>query len=180
MLKYLILCVVFFFGIDFVQSQEKQEWSKEKLTWEDFKGKPDSTSSYQANANSGFSYSWGFGIKNGTPNFTYEVQSWFYPEDSWVKPNSKNSSLLAHEQLHFDISELHARKMRKFLISFHPQNIQEAKLQLKRAHTEIERERIKLQNLYDTETDHGNLDNKQLEWQNKVSKELSKLEEYSS
>jgi transcriptional/translational regulatory protein YebC/TACO1 len=149
------------------------------LTWEDFKGKPNKSSRYQANANSGFSYSWGFGIKDGEPDFNYEVKSWFYPKDSWVKVNSKSESLLAHEQLHFDISELYARKMREFLAGFHPQSIQEAKTELKKAHTKIERERIKLQNLYDIETKHGNLNSQQLKWQKRIAEELSKLEEYS-
>src|SRR5690606_40361550 len=41
--------------------------------------------------------------------------SYFNPHLSWVVPASRNDYLLKHEQLHFDITELHARKLRREL-----------------------------------------------------------------
>ncbi|MBW2962857.1 DUF922 domain-containing protein [Mesonia aestuariivivens] len=81
--------------------------------------------------------------------------------------------LLTHEQLHFDISELYARKMRKILSEFHPKTLNEAKLQLKRIHHKVERERIYFQNTYDKETQHGTLTKQQQRWQKRVGKALS-------
>jgi hypothetical protein len=37
----------------------------------------------------------------------------FYPKTSWVKADRKLASLLKHEQGHFDITEVYARRMRK-------------------------------------------------------------------
>ena len=42
----------------------------------------------------------------------FEVNAYFYPEESWYKPAVCDTFILGHEQLHFDISELFARKMR--------------------------------------------------------------------
>ena len=49
---------------------------------------------------------------NGKPNFL--VESFFVKKKSWVRDSSTtlNKVLLAHEQLHFDINELFARKIR--------------------------------------------------------------------
>jgi hypothetical protein len=37
----------------------------------------------------------------------------FYPKSSWVKADRRLATLLKHEQRHFDITEVYARKMRK-------------------------------------------------------------------
>ncbi|OIN59924.1 hypothetical protein BLX24_08750 [Arsenicibacter rosenii] len=42
-----------------------------------------------------------------------EVYTYFNAEFSWVRPEGKNNLVLQHEQLHFDIAELFARKLRK-------------------------------------------------------------------
>ena len=41
------------------------------------------------------------------------VESYFGPELSYFKSSERDSVVLAHEQLHFDITELYARKLRK-------------------------------------------------------------------
>ena len=158
-----------------LQAQQKLEWKSEKLTWNNFEAKPDRKSQFLANTNSGFSYTWGFGLQEGKPNFTYEVHAYFYPEQSWVKKGKETLSLLAHEQLHFDISELYARKMRKWLSEFNPKSLKEAKLQLKNIHTQIEKERIQMQNAYDKETNHGMLLEEQERWQKNVNEHLQLL-----
>ncbi len=43
------------------------------------------------------------------------VESYFNPDLSYFKQSERDSSVLAHEQLHFDITELYARKLRKQL-----------------------------------------------------------------
>jgi hypothetical protein len=41
------------------------------------------------------------------------VEVEFYPNSSWVKPGRKSTELLKHEQGHFDLTELYARKAEK-------------------------------------------------------------------
>src|SRR5690606_30202906 len=97
------------------QVQEKIFWQEDGLSWNDFKSAPNQSSSFHANTSAGISYSWGIKNSNGIIELNYEVLSFFNPENSWVKPGSDNKYLLQHEQLHFDITELHARKLRKKL-----------------------------------------------------------------
>lgn len=44
------------------------------------------------------------------------VRSYFDPELSYFKRSERDSSVLAHEQLHFDITELYARKLKKAIL----------------------------------------------------------------
>src|SRR5262249_44372894 len=84
-------------------------WSAEKkLTGSDFQGRPDPASSMKAMTHSGIAYSWQ--CANGT--LTYEVIARFDRSKSWMRPGAE-TKLLLHEQKHFDITEIYARKMRK-------------------------------------------------------------------
>ena len=111
----LLICLLLFFSITFSQEeQEKIKWQANRhLTWNDFKAAPDTTLSYSANTNSGISYSWNYSTATGVPVLEHEVFTNFYPNRSWVQDDIHDEEyLLGHEQLHFDISELHARKLR--------------------------------------------------------------------
>ncbi len=179
--KILVLSFLFFSMFFVGKAQERFTWSSNKLTWEDFRGIPDSSSPFKANVNSGFSYKWSVKAVNGKPEFVYEVKSYFYPEESWVKDKKASQQLLAHEQLHFDISELYARKMRKALASFQPSaSITQIKSSLNKIHRSIERERVKTQELYDRETNHGMIPVAQEKWQKFIDIGLEKLSDYSS
>ena len=85
-----------------------------KLSWSDFKAKPNTNSSAVAITASGIIF--GFSIKqtdkNKVVSFTTDVYAHFYPEQSWYKMKRANNHILQHEQLHFDITELYARKFR--------------------------------------------------------------------
>ncbi|MAN27236.1 MULTISPECIES: DUF922 domain-containing protein [Mesonia] len=177
--KILLLSFLFFSMVFIGKAQERVAWSSNKLTWEDFKGKPLRSSPFKANANSGFSYKWSVKTVNDQPEFVYEVKSYFYPEESWVKDKKASQQLLAHEQLHFDISELYARKMRKALAGFQVStSITQIKSSLNKLHRSIERERVKTQELYDKETNHGMIPTAQEKWQKFVDTALEKLSDY--
>ena len=44
-------------------------------------------------------------------HFRITIRSFFDPCASWMRESERNAYTLAHEQLHFDITELHARKL---------------------------------------------------------------------
>lgn len=148
------------------------------LTWEDFKAQPDKSNSYSANTNSGISYSWNYSTASGKPVLEHEVFTNFYPNLSWVKQIQDEEYLLAHEQLHFDISELHARKLRKALDGYEiGRNI---RLDLKRIYKRIEAERDSMQNQFDKETSHSENKSAEMRWRKFVGDELESLKDYSS
>ena len=57
--------------------------------------------------------------KNSVPNFS--IKTYFDPNESWML--LKNDYALQHEQIHFDLTELYARKMRKSVESLRQKNV---------------------------------------------------------
>lgn len=168
--------ILIFLASFFAQAQEDEEklyWSTTSLTWEDFKGNPNPNDPYQANTYSGFTFSWSLQQNEEGREFVYDIKSYFLPNQSWVKKGAKNSYLLAHEQLHFDISELHARKFKTTLANFDSSgSLAEVKRGMKSIYQQIEKERKAMQQKYDRETDHGGNKKAQEKWQDFIQKKL--------
>ena len=166
--------------ISFSQDKgEKLQWQKERpLTWEDFKATPEESNSYSANTNSGISYTWQYSTASGKPVLEHEVFSNFYPNLSWVKEIQDEEYLLAHEQMHFNISELHARKLRKALDEY--EIGRSVRQDLKRIYSSIEAERSAMQKRFDKETSHSENREEEMQWREFVAEELNKLEKFSS
>ncbi len=167
----------------FAQAQsidEKITWEEgQLLTWSDFKGVPLEKTLFHANTNTGLSYSWGLKGTSEKMELTYKVECYFYPDQSWVQPASKNDHLLKHEQLHFDISELHARKLRKILANFDASNLtKDARDTLNTFYQKIDKERSAMQLTFDKESNHSLNKKEELKWQQYVQLELNKLAVY--
>ncbi|MGM0932436.1 MAG: DUF922 domain-containing protein [Bacteroidota bacterium] len=175
----ILFLILFILAVDssFSQQQEKIEWMEgQKLTWADFKGTPKQGVAYEANTNSGISFSWNYSTESGQPVLKYEVVTNFFPQLSWVKEQEEDEYLLGHEQLHFDISELHARKLRKAIDEYEPgKNIRR---DLNRLYESIEKDRVAMQNLFDAETIHSTNKEAEAVWRKLVKKELAKLRAY--
>jgi hypothetical protein len=178
-----LLIFLFFSALSFnIYGQEKNEkikWDEKRpLKWADFKAEPDTTNDYSANTNSGMSYSWNYSTASGKPVLEHEVFSNFYPNLSWVKDIENEEYLLAHEQLHFDISELHARKLRKAIEEYEiARNIRQ---DLKRIYSKIEADRVAMQNQFDRETSHSENREAEMKWRKFVASELEKFKDYSN
>ncbi|MDT0645262.1 DUF922 domain-containing protein [Zunongwangia sp. F260] len=156
------------------------EWNENRpLTWEDFRGKPSFSSAYKASTNSGISIGWSLSESgNKVVLVGYDVKANFYPDISWKKDNIvKKDFILAHEQLHFDISELHARKLRKALAEYEGgRNVQK---ELTAIYRKYEQERSNMQNAFDAESDHSRIEQEELKWRDFVQKELEKYNAYA-
>jgi hypothetical protein len=145
-----------------------------ELTWTDFAGEPPHNAVPLASANTGISYI----IKNLPDSISrrpvIEVSAHFYSSLSWRKsPQVNDLKLLKHEQLHYDISELHARKLRLVYKRYIPQeNISK---EVRFIFEKFEKERQAMQRLYDKETRHGRDASKQAYWESYVTSELFKL-----
>ncbi|MEP1489245.1 MAG: DUF922 domain-containing protein [Algibacter sp.] len=150
-----------------------------KLTWEDFKGEPNYNFNSVAITASGISFS--YSIKennNSVVDFKTEVYANFFPEKSWYKKELANPHILNHEQLHYDITELFARKFRKELEGLSPNN--GIKKTFNKINNTINKELGALQDLYDTETNHSINVEAQTKWQLYITEELEKLSQYKS
>ena len=140
----------------------------ENLTWDDFKSacmsketmaKGASISSYIA-----VSYS-----KNGSMVFSYMV-----PEYSWRMPGLDSRELLGHEQLHFDITEVFARKLRQLLAGVRPEDF--GRIQQHRR--EVLYQWGLAQRRYDDETHHGLRREKQEAWRANIDKALDLMADW--
>jgi hypothetical protein len=148
-----------------------------QLQWEDFNGTPTRGTTVVAVTASGLSF--GFSTKmteTQLVDYTVFVDAHFYPDKSWYVKERANSVILDHERLHFDITELHARKFK--------QRIAQTKFdlrinaQMERIHNTINDELRQMQQKYDLETDHSQNVDKQKEWQKFIKVQLDKLSYY--
>ena len=82
-----------------------------------------------------------------------------------------NTLILGHEQLHFDISELYARKLKKRLES-ERYAYGTVKTKVKSIYRKINEELDIYQNLYDAETNFSRNMDKQAEWKLNITMAL--------
>jgi hypothetical protein len=110
---YLLLLGCLIVGNSNSTSSSTLMWEADrKLSWDDFQGKPDyNFGDVSALTSSGIIHY--KGCEDG--KIIYKVQAYFEKNHSWVKPEAYTDHHLAHEQIHFDITELYARKLRKAL-----------------------------------------------------------------
>lgn len=172
--------VLFVFCQTVIAQDIELPWTKDrKLTWNDFQATPDYNHPYAAITYSGMSYGFSAEIVRGKVAVNYTVNSFFVANKSWVKRRYvRDSVLLEHEQLHFDITELFARKFRKELSEMvFTKNV---KAEIKAIYHKITKEKAKLQELYDVETDHSKNAKAQKMWENKIATQLQKLNSFAS
>lgn len=156
-------------------------YSKERdLKWLDFQGKVDigSTSFSLATAASKIDVLIRRVYQGDTLKFL--VLNRFDKLVSWVKqPYDTSSYLLKHEQLHFDISELYARKIRRSLADIQSNCQLLENFDFKNEVNKILDECDLRDEKYDFETHHGVLKEEQARWSRQIKNELIELEQYS-
>ncbi len=153
-------------------------WSSDyKLTWDDFEGDPNYKHNYKdisAITVSGIvDYR---GCEDG--KIIYMIKSYFEKKNSWVKLSGRNAHTLAHEQMHFDITELYARKLRKALSERAFSCGQEADFE--NFVNNFLKGWQKMQEQYDIETGYSNKKEQQRVWNRRIKAELDALDSYKS
>ncbi len=105
--------------------------------------------------------------------FTYNIFPVFFRYQSWLHDTTQ----LAHEQLHFDISEVYARRMRRCLLLMkeNPRQFKHAHDKLQELYTQHEQYQAK----YDRETSWGRFPNMQIFWERNISVQLDTLKKYA-
>jgi|SRR5690554_7817435 len=157
------------------QQSDKIPWREDrKLRWSDFQQRPDTKSPFAAMSVTGIHIKYSSSLSKKQVVLDYSVESFFEPKKSWSKPEKQSQHILNHEQIHFDITELHARKLRKNL-----QNgrfSRKVKNEVEQIYLRIEGQRKAMQQKFDAETKHSLNVEKQLVWERFISKELIKYD----
>ncbi len=152
-------------------------WEEDyKLSWEDFQGKIPKNTQYAASTQSGMYFSYSVQNTNGELSLTTLVSANFNPKESWYKPEKVNAVILAHEQGHFDITEIQARELRKNFAAYKVSK--NYKNDLQSIYTKAESDRRAMQIKYDKETNHSIILEKQKEWDIFIQKELKRLDNW--
>lgn len=171
----IILCLIALFSSSFKSGDANNDdpvlcWSACKgLTYADFKG--DTVGAAHAAVSCLKVVPW---VQLEGNVLKYRVVAEFYADCSYMK--SKDSRLLAHEQLHFDIVEVYARKMRRYLELCKRRRITTAEITV--ALTQIDTELHNVQATYDRITRHGLKLRAQAAWNRQVSASLDSLGMY--
>lgn len=173
--------LVFFLCLSaFSNESEIIQWSEtKKLSWTDFKGPIEVDSDAAAVTASGITFSYAIRkTDDRITGFDAHAEAHFYTENSWFIKDRCNDHILAHEQLHFDITELYVRIFRYRLKQLEvSQNI---KRQLNTLHEEINKELSEMQFLYDTQSQNSINKEEQAKWNAYVAENLKKFEAYKS
>ena len=170
-MQLLSIVILLFFLIPSEIDEEKIPWNQDrKLTWADFKGVPNGPSDYVASTNSGVSFSYSYRERNGVGEIKFTVVSNFYPDLSWYRPSKISDYILAHEQIHFDISELFARKLRQRLANI-PHD-RDFKSKAGNVYDQIEADRREMQFQYDVDSNHSNVKEEEFHWRAYIAEQL--------
>jgi predicted secreted Zn-dependent protease len=111
------------------------------------------------------------------------VTAGFIPRHSWVKrvivrDSLESARVLRHEQLHFDLTELHARHMRRRIADFaRPCTHSDAQLEAM-AQRVVHDERAE-QRRYDAETRNGLIAERQSQWERETARQLRATVRYA-
>jgi len=151
-------------------------WSARRpLTWNDFQGSPPSEGPEGAKTSYTLYSVW----KCRGDVFEFRVVAGFRPRQSWVKAivlddSTQRRSVLRHEQTHFDLAEVHARRMRRAFGDL-ARPCAKTDAELSAVGQRVTQEETAEQRRYDGETNHGLLADQQAAWTRDVNLRLDRL-----
>ena len=161
----LLLCASFLCA--HAKAQDTLHWSsKDTLTWDDFKGKPNLSSSHLAISSTGISYS----LHYADSSCIFKVAAFFNKSNSWRKP-SADLKVLKHEQGHFNITEIFARKLEAALQQLKPDR-DTIKKTIDQLAANIINDKNEYQKKYDLETGFGTNNLMQQKWEQVIQAQL--------
>lgn len=193
MIKYFLILMLFFSKIGYSVYFEKTHtiiqcnniliWSAErKLKWSDFQGNKKDFNDFGKKAESTCGIQCEMIKKNEDYLPVFETYSYFIKNQSWTISWKDNT--LEHEQIHFDIFELYARKIRKSIDSLHNENEREIEIYLDCINKSF-KGCDEYNDLYDREVytimeDSGVIFKQEIQdlWKIRIQNELRNLNEY--
>lgn len=176
MINWVLLICLLASGNVFCQ---KITWKEgEKLNWSNFKSAVNkkNNSDVVAYTHCGWQYSV---VKSTNPQAGVEIviETIFNEWKSWKDVKRINDYVLLHEQKHFDIAEVYARKLRKE-VAEKIKTSGDYERNFKAIYNRIYNEYRDFQISYDRDTKHGMDKEKQAKYNNVVTEELENLKSY--
>lgn len=155
------------------KNEEMIDWaSNRKLSWTDYKANPSPNSDAAASTTTLI----GIEYKMSNNSFDYSISCKFSLSRSWGL--HKTDYILSHEQGHFDIAEIYARKLHKAM-SEYQFNSRTYQKDLRKIYQDIMKEKEEFQNTYDRETNHSIKKDKQAEWLVRIAALLEEYKDYA-
>lgn len=150
-----------------------------RLSWADFKGKPDPAHFGGAITSSGFAFNSDMQYDSKEVTINIYVYTYFIKSESWKKKNIESAYHLEHEQKHFDITYLHAMKFVDEIrrARFTASNFKSITGDV---FNKVYDQSLAMQQQYDRETKHSINTEKQVEWNQKISAMLQKVSSASA
>ena len=160
---------------------QKINWKEDqKLGWDNFKSSVNRKSNPDvvAYTHCGWEYSV---VKSTNPKspVTIEISTIFNEDRSWKDVKRINDYVLLHEQKHFDIAEIFARKLRKE-VSEKIKTSGDYDKVFKTIYNTISTDYRNYQISYDKDTQHGMNKEKQAEYNAAISEQLDNLKSYKA
>lgn len=169
-MKLIVLTVFLCYSSMWSYSQQTIQWNENRqLTWDDFAGKINDSSRFDAECFAEIRYNYKF---ESPGDFKFEVYASFNKNTSWSRAGMQSNDLLKHEQMHFNIAELFAEKLKRefdtysYTASYNTQILQ--------VFNQVKIEYQTMQLEYDEETSHSLNKVKQKEWEDFIKNELRK------
>jgi Bacterial protein of unknown function (DUF922) len=149
-------------------------WQAERrLSWEDFQSEADLNEPLHAMTSTNIEVQ----AKCSGNLMQFEVKCVFKTKDSWSK-NKQSERLLAHEQMHFDLTEVHARRLRQKLAQT-PGLCGTNKARFSKIVEGYFADWKSEQDQYDHDSKHGLDEEQQLIWENKIARQLEVLSPFA-
>ncbi len=174
-MKYFFLLFLLIPSVFFAQSKDEDllKWNAgKKLTWADYKASPDPESDAAASTTTYLVIDYNI----SSNSFSFKIRSFFSKTRSWGL--HKTAYILSHEQGHFDLAEVFARKLNKKM-SEYKFNKKTYQKDLNKIYDEVTKEKSDTQNQYDKETRHSIDKDKQADWLKKISEMLEEYKDYA-
>ena len=156
------------------ETSEYIPWHDERLlTWDDFQGPPKRHTDAVASTSTSLGIS--YQIVNG--ELKYQITCNFSKTKSWG--SMKTDYILAHEQAHFDITEIYARRMHQALSNYQL-NKRTYQDDINKIYNDIVSGKEALQHAYDGGSDHSRKKKEQYQWLEKINQLLEETAPYAS
>ena len=176
MKRLLFIGPVLFLLLSFEEIKDVIIWQEGKLlTWDDFKGKPAKRFSAASTHYNTFK-----NLTDKGNKAEVEILAVFYTQKSWKKMSWCSDEVLEHEQKHFDIVELFARKLRKQVMELNYSSYDNLKTVSDSLYDKMDKEMDVFQDKYDDETDSSMDGDKQREWNKKIMDGIKGLSAYKN
>lgn len=154
------------------------QWSVNyKLQWSDFVGKIDSLGEDRERSAVTWTLKKSTEWKLSKDSIEFNLICYFLRYNSWKK--IETDELLKHEQGHFNLSEIHMRKLRKTFCEYESHDLQATVDFYYLEYSKMEENNRQSQDLYDKETNFSKNEVEQKKWSTKIENMLKETSNWA-